>query len=63
MELQMYADDTQIYVSIYPVTPCGVVQAVSKIEACITEVYEWMIANFLKLNAEKKKKRLDFMHN
>ena len=49
----MYADDTQIYVSICPVTSCGVVQAVSKIEACITEVHEWMMANFLKLNAEK----------
>ena len=53
MELQMYADDTQIYVSICPVTPCGVVQAVSKIEVCITEVHKWMMANFLKLNAEK----------
>ena len=26
-----------------------------KIEACITEVLDWMMANFLKLNAEKTK--------
>ena len=53
MELQMCADNIQIYVSICLVTPSGIVQAVSKIEACITEVHEWMMANFLKLHAEK----------
>ena len=53
MEFQMYADDTQIYCSICPVTVDGISQAVSNIEACVSEVNVWMASNFLKLNADK----------
>ena len=53
MEFQMYADDTQIYCSICPVTVDGVSQAVWNIEACVSEVNVWMASNFLKLNANK----------
>lgn len=51
--LQMYADDTQIYISICPATEVGVLSAVSKIEACTSEVQDWITHNFLKLNADK----------
>ena len=53
MEFQMYANDMQIYCSICPVTVDGVSQAVSNIEACVSEVNVWMASNFLKLNADK----------
>ena len=49
----MYADDMQIYCSICPVIVDGVSQAVSYIEACVSEVNVWMASNFLKLNADK----------
>ena len=49
----MYADDTQIYLSVCPVTDDGVSSAASKIVACADEVQNWMTRNFLKLNAEK----------
>ena len=49
----MHADDTQIYISICPATDAGVLSAVSKIEACTSEVQDWMTQNFLKLTADK----------
>ena len=49
----MYADDTQIYISICPVTPDEVSQGVSRVEGCITDVHDWMSSNLIKLNADK----------
>ena len=53
MELQMYADDTQIYLSICPVTPSSV-QFVSEIEVRLAELREWIVANFLKIKGGRK---------
>jgi hypothetical protein len=53
LELHMCADDTQIYTSICPVKSSEVLQNVSNVEDCITEVQAWMSTNFLKLNADK----------
>ena len=53
MKLHIYADDTQIYVSICPTSADGVKSAVATLEQCVNEVQTWMSHNFLKLNAEK----------
>ena len=47
----MYADDTQIYVSVCPTSADGVQRAISTLEKCVDDVKKWMETNFLKLNA------------
>ena len=37
------ADDTQLYVSIDPTAPDGLVNALSKLQNCITDTKNWMI--------------------
>ena len=53
MEMHMYADDTQIYVSVCPTSAHGVQRAISTLEKCVDDVKKWMETNFLKLNAAK----------
>ncbi|PIK49627.1 putative RNA-directed DNA polymerase from mobile element jockey-like, partial [Apostichopus japonicus] len=53
LDLHIYADDTQVYVSVCPTSEEGVKQAVSKLEDCLSKVQAWMSTNFLKLNADK----------
>ena len=53
MELHIYADDIQVYVSVCPTTSNGVKLVVSRLELCVNNINEWMSANFLKLNADK----------
>ena len=54
MKLHIYADDTQVYVSVCPTTSSGVNLAVSwRLDLCVHDVNEWMTMNFLKLNADK----------
>ena len=53
MKLHIYADDTQVYVSVCPTTSSGVNLAVSRLELCVHDINEWMTMNFLKLNADK----------
>ncbi len=52
-ELHVYADETQIYVCVCPISADGVSRAVSTLEKCVRKIQEWMQTNFLKLNAEK----------
>ena len=47
--LHIYADDTQLYLSIKPITQEGV----ARLEGCLTGIYTWMSQNKLKLNADK----------
>ena len=49
LELHIYADDTQLYLSIKPITQ----QGVARLEGCLTDIYTWMSQNKLKLNADK----------
>ena len=53
LELHIYADDTQIYVSIKPVKKQAVDECVINAENCVLAVQKWMTINMLKLNAEK----------
>ena len=48
--LHIYADDTQVYISL---KPAAVNAAVPAIESCLTQIQNWMSANFLKLNSDK----------
>ena len=50
MNLHLYADDTQLYIS------CGISEAVStkeQLEQCVSALRDWMSANLLKLNDDK----------
>ena len=49
----VYADDTQLYVSFDPTAPDGLVNALSKLQNCITDIKNWMCVNKLKLNDSK----------
>ena len=46
----MYADDTQLYMSL---EPSNVLELQSNLEKCIDDVKYWMLINKLKLNEEK----------
>ena len=47
------ADDTQLYVSFDPTAPDGLVNALSKLQNCITDIKNWMCVNKLKLSDSK----------
>jgi len=51
MMFRFYADDTQIYFSFDSNTPELV--TVSRLEACVKDVSDWMSLNKLKLNSDK----------
>ena len=46
----MYADDTQMYITVNPV---DLEQALDKLERCLADVRDWMSSNFLVLNDSK----------
>ena len=53
LELHVYADDTQLYLSIKPITQHAVDIGVARLEGCLTDIYTWMSQNKLELNADK----------
>ena len=54
MSYHFYADDTQIYMSFQPSSYIVTLDEVrSKIEACVSDINEWMTDNKLKLNNNK----------
>jgi hypothetical protein len=53
VDVHLYADDTQLYVSYDLNSPEQLSAAVSKIEECIVDIRLWMSQNKLKLNDDK----------
>ena len=53
MGFHFYADDTQLYLSFDSLSGEGQASAVHSIEACVSEIDEWMRLNRLKLNSGK----------
>ena len=49
----LYADDQQIYLSYKPVKSGDKENCIGRLEACIAQIREWMMANMLKLNNDK----------
>ena len=50
VQMHLYADDTQLYVAC---VPSDVGMTLSRLEACLKDVHDWMIGNRLQLNASK----------
>ena len=57
MGFHFYADDTQLYLSFDSLSGEGQASAVYSIEACASEIDEWMRLNKLKLNSDKSELR------
>ena len=53
LSFHLYADDTQLYISIKPSDGTSIADAKQKIEACVSDIKIWMKENFLKLNDDK----------
>ena len=49
----LYADDTQLYLSFDSGTPSPASEAITQLEACISDIRHWMLMNRLKLNDDK----------
>ena len=53
MGYHLYADDSQLYISIKVRSPASVSSVQGTISRCTTAIQEWMSTNFLKLNGDK----------
>ena len=53
LKFHFYADDTQIYISFNPHVTGELTLAKFRIEACVSNIMEWMSANRLLLNNDK----------
>ncbi len=50
---QLYADDTQIWLPVDLDNPVDITSKITTIEACFTDIQQWMSANKLQLNTDK----------
>lgn len=53
LQVHMYADDTQLYLSFDLDSVCDEIASRSRIELCIKDIKSWMTLNKLKLNDDK----------
>lgn len=53
LSIQLYADDSQLYISFHPTRPSELDDVIEKINKCLAEIKSWMIRNFMKLNDSK----------
>ena len=53
IKYHLYADDQQIHLSFKPSEAGDKATCIKRLETCISEIREWMMANMLKLNDDK----------
>ena len=53
MQLQLYADDSTVYLKLNPANTTEINLVISTIQNCISEIKKWMTANYMKLNDDK----------
>ena len=55
LNIHLYADDTQIYLSFNSKDPQDAHDMKAKLAECFTDIKKWMTENYLKLNEDKSK--------
>ena len=50
LDIQLYADDSQLYIAFHPMRPMELQNVTSRINDCLSEIKVWMVNNFMKLN-------------
>ncbi len=53
ISVQLYADDTQLYIEFDPSSGASIQDAIQRLDYCITDTSTWMLRHKLKLNEEK----------
>ena len=53
LQVHFYADDMQLYVTFDPGVRDDDADAISHLTTCLTEIRQWMVLNFVKLNDDK----------
>jgi exonuclease III len=53
LNIQLYADDSQLYISFHPMRPSELQNITERINSCLSEIKVWMVNNFMKLNETK----------
>ena len=53
LSIQLYADDSQLYISFHPSNPNGLHNITERINDCLADIKQWMVENFMKLNESK----------
>ena len=53
VRFHMYADDTQLYLSMKTTSVEDVVSSRTRVEVCLRELNKWMLLNNLRLNNDK----------
>ena len=53
LNIQLYADDSQLYISFHPQRSNEIDGIQTRINNCLVEIKKWMIDNYMKLNESK----------
>ena len=53
LNLQLYADDSQVYIEFNPRNPQEITETLKNISNCLTKIKSWMVKNYLKINEDK----------
>ena len=53
LDIQLYADDSQLYISFQPSRLSQLDDVKDRTNRCLAEIKTWMVANFMKLNESK----------
>ena len=53
LKIKLYADDSQIYISLVPMDEEGWITAKRRIEDCLQKIKQWMVEHWLKCNEAK----------